>query len=34
MNNKTYELLHSVEDRLGFGEVTTPPELINKMLDT
>ena len=33
MNNKTYESLHSVDDRSGFGEVTTPPELINEMLD-
>ena len=33
MSNKVYESLHSVDDRSGFGEVTTPPELINEMLD-
>ena len=31
MNNKTYELLHSVEDRSGYGEVTTPQFLSDEM---
>ena len=34
MNNKTYELLHNVEDRLGFGEVTTPVSLVEDILST
>ena len=33
MNNKIYESLQSVDDRPGSGEVTTPLELINEMLD-
>ena len=32
MNNKTYELLHSVEDRSGYGEVTTPQETVIAMI--